>query len=96
MNLVCVCVCVHINSIHTCTRIYLCFKFRKENARKFYSLERVDLNQPDPPSPPSKKRSQESHHNELDTILNTLEVMEEKVTDKLNRSFEVTASSLWA
>ena len=76
--------------------IYKCFKFRKQNARKFYSVERVDLNQPDPPSPPSKKRrSQESHHNKLDTILNTLEVVEEKVTDKFNRSFEVTALSLW-
>ena len=76
-----------INSIQTCT----CrFKFWKQIARKFYAVERIDLNPIDPPSPPTKKRSQESHHNESGSTVNTLEEVEQKITEKLDSIFEMT------
>ena len=69
--------------------MYIGFKFWKQNARKFYAVERVDLNPIDQPSPPSKKRwIQELHHDELDSIMNTLEVVEQKITEKLNSIFK--------
>ena len=70
--------------------VHVGFKFWKQIARKFYAVERVDLNPIDPPSPPTKKRSQESHHNESGSIVNTLEEVEQKITEKLDSIFEMT------
>ena len=72
--------------------VYVGFKFWKQNARKFYAVERVDLI--NPPSPPTKKRrSQESHHNEVNLIVSTLEEVEQKITEKLDSIFEITKDS---
>ena len=52
----------------------------------------MDLNPIDPPSPPTKKRrSQESH--QIDSIVNTLEEVEQKITEKLDSIFEITKDS---
>lgn len=72
------------------------FKFWKQHARKLYAVNRNDINPPDPPSPLPKKRKTgaELTLHELDTILHTLEEVEEKVSDKLESIFRVTKNDM--